>query len=47
MVNVTYYLEVFSGVARSEPLIAAIDALLNDQAAYTSWKAHFGDPPKG
>jgi predicted DsbA family dithiol-disulfide isomerase len=37
---------VFSGVVRSAPLIAAIDALLNDQSAYTSWKAHFGDPPK-
>ena len=37
---------VFSGVARTAPLIAAIDALLNDQSAYTSWEAHFGDPPK-
>jgi hypothetical protein len=46
MVNVTYYLEVFSGVARSAPLMAAIDALLNEQSAYTSWKAHFGDPTK-
>jgi predicted DsbA family dithiol-disulfide isomerase len=37
---------VFSGVARIEPLAAAIDALLADEAAYASWKAHFGDPPK-
>jgi predicted DsbA family dithiol-disulfide isomerase len=36
---------VFSGVARVEPLAAAIDALLADQAAYDSWKAHFGSPP--
>ena len=36
---------VFSGVARVEPLAAAIDALLADQAAYESWKAHFGSPP--
>ena len=38
---------VFSGVVRVEPLAAAIDALLADQAAYLSWKAHFGDPPSG
>ena len=36
---------VFSGIARAEPLAAAIDALLSDEAAYTSWKAHFGAPP--
>jgi len=36
---------VFSGIARVEPLAAAIDALLADEAAYISWKAHFGDPP--
>jgi predicted DsbA family dithiol-disulfide isomerase len=36
---------VFSGVARVEPLAAAIDALLADEAAYVSWKAHFGDAP--
>ena len=36
---------VFSGVAKAEPLAAAIDALLADEAAYLSWKAHFGDPP--
>jgi predicted DsbA family dithiol-disulfide isomerase len=38
---------VFSGIARAEPLVAALDALLADEAAYISWKAHFGDPPKG
>jgi predicted DsbA family dithiol-disulfide isomerase len=36
---------VFSGIVRVEPLAAAIDALLADEAAYTSWRAHFGDPP--
>ena len=36
---------VFSGIARVEPLAAAIDTLLADEAAYISWKAHFGDPP--
>lgn len=36
---------VFSGIVRAEPLAAAMDALLYDQAAYSSWKAHFGDPP--
>jgi predicted DsbA family dithiol-disulfide isomerase len=38
---------VFSGVARVESLAAAIESLLQDQAAYDSWKAHFGDPPTG
>jgi predicted DsbA family dithiol-disulfide isomerase len=36
---------LFSGVARIEPLVAAMDALLADETAYLSWKAHFGDPP--
>ncbi|HTL57183.1 MAG TPA: DsbA family protein [Candidatus Limnocylindrales bacterium] len=36
---------VFSGIVRLDPLAAAIDALLADEAAYISWKAHFGDPP--
>jgi predicted DsbA family dithiol-disulfide isomerase len=36
---------VFSGIVRIEPLAAAIDALLADQAAYDSYKAHFGGPP--
>jgi predicted DsbA family dithiol-disulfide isomerase len=37
---------LFSGIVRLEPLVAAMDALLADETAYTSWKAHFGDPPK-
>ena len=36
---------VFSGIVRVEPLAAALDALLADQAAYDSFKAHFGSPP--
>jgi predicted DsbA family dithiol-disulfide isomerase len=36
---------VFSGVVRSGPLASALDALLDDEAAYTSWEAHFGKPP--
>jgi len=36
---------VFSGIVRAEPLAAAIDALLLDESAYASWKAHFGGPP--
>jgi predicted DsbA family dithiol-disulfide isomerase len=36
---------VFSGVARVEPLAAAIESLLEDQAAYVSWQAHCGNPP--
>jgi predicted DsbA family dithiol-disulfide isomerase len=36
---------VFSGTVRAEPLVAAIEAQLSDEAAYASWKAHFGDPP--
>jgi predicted DsbA family dithiol-disulfide isomerase len=38
---------VFSGVVKIEPLAAAIDALLADEAAYASWKTHFGDAPQG
>jgi predicted DsbA family dithiol-disulfide isomerase len=37
---------VFSGCWRAEPLIAAIDSMLADAAAYSSWKVHVGDPPK-
>lgn len=37
---------VFSGCWRAEPLIATIDSMLADAAAYASWKAHMGDPPK-
>jgi len=36
---------VFSGCWRPDPLIAAIDNMLSDAAAYASWKAHVGDPP--
>jgi hypothetical protein len=36
---------VFSGFWRLEPLVAAIESMLADAAAYQSWKAHFGDPP--
>jgi len=36
---------VFSGVVRIEPFAAALDGLLADEAAYESWKAHFGNPP--
>lgn len=36
---------VFSGFWRLEPLVAAIESVLADAAAYQSWKAHFGDPP--
>jgi predicted DsbA family dithiol-disulfide isomerase len=37
---------VFSGCWRAEPLIAAIETMLADAAAYASWKAHMGEPPK-
>ena len=36
---------VFSGVVRVEPLAAALEALLADEAAYVSWRAYFGDAP--
>jgi predicted DsbA family dithiol-disulfide isomerase len=36
---------VFSGVARIEPLAAAIEAMLEDEGAYASWAAHFGPVP--
>jgi len=38
---------VFSGLATAAPLAAAIDAMLNDAAAYASHAAHFGLPPGG
>lgn len=37
---------VFSGLVRIEPLVAAIEALLADTAAYAAHAAHFGSPPK-
>lgn len=36
---------VFSGFARLSPLASAVDAMLEDIAAYESHKAHFGEPP--
>jgi predicted DsbA family dithiol-disulfide isomerase len=36
---------VFSGVWRLDPLVAAVESMLADAAAYQSWQAHFGDPP--
>jgi hypothetical protein len=36
---------VFSGLVKAAPLAAALDAMLADEAAYASWKAHFGDVP--
>jgi predicted DsbA family dithiol-disulfide isomerase len=36
---------VFSGFAKLPPLTAAVDAMLEDIAAYESHKAHFGEPP--
>jgi predicted DsbA family dithiol-disulfide isomerase len=38
---------VFSGLAKPEPLAAAIEAMLADEAAYAAHKAHFGGPPAG
>jgi predicted DsbA family dithiol-disulfide isomerase len=36
---------VFSGFWRLEPLVAAVESMLADAAAYASYKAHFGGPP--
>ena len=36
---------VLSGIWRSDPLVAVIESMLADAAAYQSWQAHFGDPP--
>ena len=36
---------VLSGTWRSAPLVAALESMLADAAAYASWKAHCGDPP--
>lgn len=36
---------VFSGTWQAAPLIAAIDSMLADAAAYASHAAHFGGPP--
>ena len=36
---------VFSGFARVAPLMATVEAMLDDIAAYESYAAHFGSPP--
>ena len=36
----------FSGLVALEPLVATIDAMLGDVAAYASHAAHFGRPPE-
>ena len=36
---------VFSGLVKAAPMAAAIDAMLDDVAAYASHAAHFGNPP--
>lgn len=36
---------VFSGLVKLEPLVATIDAMLADTAAYAAHRAHFGEPP--
>lgn len=36
---------VFSGLATAAPLVATVEAMLSDAAAYASHKAHFGGPP--
>ena len=36
---------VFSGLVRIEPLVATIDAMLSDTAAYAAHAAHHGPPP--
>ncbi len=33
-------------VISTHEVIATIDAMLGDTAAYASWRDHFGDPPK-
>ena len=36
---------VLSGLVKAAPVAAAIDAMLEDSAAYASFAAHFGPPP--
>lgn len=36
---------VFSGLVKTAPLSAAIDAMLEDSAAYAAYAAHHGHPP--
>jgi len=37
---------VFSGLVQLEPLVATLEAMFADEAAYAAHRAHFGDPPK-
>lgn len=37
---------VFSGLVRLEPLVATLDAMLADTAAYAAHKVHFGPAPQ-
>ncbi len=37
---------VFSGLVKQEPLVATIDAMLADAAAYECHAVHFGSPPE-
>jgi predicted DsbA family dithiol-disulfide isomerase len=37
---------VFSGLVHLEPLVATLEAMFADEAAYAAHRAHFGDPPK-
>jgi hypothetical protein len=37
---------VFSGLVTAAPLIATIEAMLADTAAYASYAAHHGAPPQ-
>jgi predicted DsbA family dithiol-disulfide isomerase len=37
---------VFSGLVRAAPLVATIEAMLADTAAYAGYAAHHGAPPK-
>jgi predicted DsbA family dithiol-disulfide isomerase len=36
---------LFSGLPKAAPVAAAVDAMLEDAAAYASHAAHFGNPP--
>ncbi len=36
---------VFSGFAKAPPLIATLDAMLDDLVGYQAYAAHFGEPP--
>ena len=36
---------VFSGIVRLDPLVATLDSVLDDAAAYATHAAHFGAPP--